>query len=260
MSKLDISFKSELLSTYNFWASKVFMSPLPSQKEISIDIPKIQGITQLYKKFTSRPMKIKGFIYGTSQANLDDKIDDLAEFLYSENDEPLIRNNFPDRYYNAQYNDYVEIDKDWASAQLELKFTLNDPFGYSLTPVNETETTTAKNHNWYHNNIGHFYSFPIVTITFHQNQSHIYLMNNTIAGCRFDITKAFLINDVLTVWGKDLSIKVNNVHSPAGFGDGGTGTAEYILFKKGINQLQVGTDDPTINVSVNINYRYVYFH
>ncbi|MCL5069675.1 MAG: phage tail family protein, partial [Actinobacteria bacterium] len=102
------------------------------------------------------------------------------------------------------------------------------------------------------------FAFPIIAITFKQSQTHIYLQNNNINDCRFDISKAFVSNDVLVLDTKTMSITLNDIYSPAGFGDGGTKKAEFIILRSGANEMQIGTDDATIKVDVNVFFRKTY--
>ena len=86
----------------------------------------------------------------------------------------------------------------------------------------------------------------------------IYIKNNSLTSNRFDISKAFVNNDVLVINSKTMAITLNGTYSPAGFGDGGTGVADYILLNTGVNELTVSTDDGTIDVDINTNFRKVY--
>jgi len=256
---LDASFNGTDLSDYKFYCYDFVKGLLPPQKETKIDIPGINGYTQLKKKFTSRPIKIYGYLNCSSHTDLIEKMQNISAFLYSDNDQQLILSNETDRYYNAQYLDYYEVKRKKDYAMVMLLFTCNDPFAYAIEADDNDEIgITVDGYSWTETNNGQYYVFPIVTITFNQSQTHIYLSNTSVDGCRFDISKSFVNTDVLVINSKDMSIRLNDVNSPAGFGDGGDGKGAFILFKIGDNLMEIGTDDATLDVDVNINFRKIY--
>ncbi|MHA1302199.1 MAG: distal tail protein Dit [Candidatus Heimdallarchaeaceae archaeon] len=259
MARLDFSFAAVSALTKNFDTQKIIIPPLAEQKETKIDIPKVPGLTQLFKKFTKREIKVRGMLHGTNHEDLIAKIENFSAFLFSEDDEQLIFNNQPDRFYLAQHIKSIELIRNPTFALLELQFTCNDPFGYAITADSDTQSgITVKDTTWDITNSGQYWAFPVITITFNQVQTHIYLQNNNISGNRFDISKSFGPGNILEVDSKNMTIKLNSAHSPAGFGDGGESRADFILLKKGLNQMQIGTDDASIDVDVTITFRKVY--
>ncbi|MBA7479142.1 hypothetical protein ES707_14573 [subsurface metagenome] len=198
-------------------------------------------------------------LYGSSHANLITNIQNFSAFLFSETDQQLIFNNQSDRYFLAQHLRNIELVREPAHTLLDLRFTCNDPLAYAITADDDTKSNiTTKGYQWTITNNGQYWAYPVCTITFNQVQTHIYLRNTTVDKCRFDISKSFISTDVLVINSKDLSIRLNDVNSPAGFGDGGDGKGEFILLKTSNNLIEVGTDDATLDVDVNINFRKIY--
>ncbi len=256
---LDATFKGTKFSDVYFEIGRYFDDLVPKQEATKIDIPKIPGYLQLSKKFLNREITIMGVLYASSSSELLTRIENFRDFLYSPNPEQLIFNDKSDRYYLVEFQDKVELSKRREFVPLSLEFIANDPFAYAITEneVNKTNITT-KGYIWNVSNAGQYYAYPLITITFNQNQSHIYIQNNSIIDCRFDISKSFSNGDVLEVDSKLMKILLNNVHSPAGFGDGGDSKAEFILLKTGNNEFEVGTDDATLNIDVKVNFRKTY--
>lgn len=254
----DFTFKGISALTLGFTTFKKYIPDLPDVEETNISIPGIDGINQLKKKFGSRIIPVKGILEGISYADLLIKIDAFKEFLYSDGDEQLIFNDQLDRYYLAQKLKNEEIDREAFLCDRLLKFKCNDPFAYAITADDDTQYNATKGHQWPIANNGRYWVRPVCTITFNQVQTHIYLRNTTVDGCRFDISKSFVNTDVLVINSKNLSIRLNDVNSPAGFGDGGDGKGAFILFKKGNNLMEIGTDDDDLDVDVNINFRKTY--
>jgi predicted phage tail component-like protein len=260
----DFSFNALNASDYYFEMGRFFDALLPSQNQYVIDIPKIAGFTQLSKSIDAREIPVTGVLYAPDRATLLTRIEAFKAFLYYDVDKPLIFSDTPHKYYNAQYLERYKLEKKADFAPIELKFTCNDPFGYAITADSVTKSNIVTNgYTFTITNAGQTYAWPIITITFHQNQSHIYMLNNNINDDRFDMTKAFVTNDVLIIDSKTERITLNNVYSPAGMGDGGSLANEFILLRGGVgglgdNLLQIGTTDATLNVSVNIWFRKTY--
>ncbi len=260
---LDFSFAVVDASDKNFDTHKIIIPPLAEQKETKIDIPQMSGYVQLFKKFTKREIRILGKLYGSNHADLITKIQNFSAFLFSETDQQLIFNNQTDRYFLAQHLRNIELVREPAHTLLELLFTCNDPFAYAVTADSIDENNiTVNGKTWTVQNLGQYYSYPVVTITFNQAQTHIYIINNTLGSVGFDISKSFVGEDVLVIDSKAMTIRLNGESAPAGFGDGGEGRAEFLILmaamNEGNNELQIGTDDETINVSVNVTFRKVY--
>jgi len=259
MAALDISLKNVNFSNKYFEVARYIDDLLPRQSATKVDIPKVPGYTQLFKKFLPREIKIWGILYATSSAQLLTRIESFRDFLYSPDSEQLIFNNKSDRYYLVEFQEKVELAKRRDFVPLQLEFIANDPFGYAITgdEVNETGIT-VKGHTWNVSNAGQYYAYPTITITFNQSQTHIYIENNNITDSRFDISKSFTNGNVLVVNSKTMVITLGGVHSPAGFGDGGDGKADIILLRVGNNEFEVGTDDATLNVDIKINFNKTY--
>ncbi len=260
---LDFSFVTINASDKNFDTHRIIIPPLAEQKETKIDIPQMSGYVQLFKKFTKREIRVRGMLHGTSHADLITKIQNFSAFLFSETDQQLIFNNQADRYFLAQHLRNIELVREPTHTLLELLFTCNDPFAYAVTAdTPDDQDIIVNDKTWTVQNLGQYYSYPVVTITFNQAQTHIYIINNTLGSVGFDISKSFVLNDVLVIDSKAMTIRLNGESSPAGFGDGGEGRAEFLILmaamNEGNNELQIGTDDETINVSVNVTFRKVY--
>ena len=256
----DASFNGTNLSTKNFFCYDIKKPLMPRQSLSKIDIPKKSGSIVSSKKFIDDSLTLYGYMDCTSYDDLTTKLENLSAFLYADNDVPLITTKQSDRYWNVQYLNYDIIEQKSDYAMVDLEFTCNDPFAYDNTPTTSTTAITALNTTFIQANAGSYYALPVITITFAQAQSHIYIENNNISDNRFDISKTFGAGDVLEVDCKNGTIKLNGSTSMSGFGDGGEGLAEWILLAKGNNEIMCGSDDATINISVLISFNKTYLY
>ena len=238
----------------------------PQQRQSIIDISKRPGLIQASKKFTTNILTLYGFMECTDYDDLTSKVEELAAFLYSDTDKELITSKQTDRYWNVQYLDSPIIEQRDNYALVNLEFTCNDPFAYDTTPDSEPDGSPPVNPiivndtSFIIANAGHYYAYPVVTITFNADQTHIYVQNNNIDDNRFDISKAFEIGDELEIDCKNGTIKLNGNYAPAGLGDGGQELAEWLILAKGNNEIQVGTADATIDITINLTWNKVYFY
>ena len=256
----DTSFKSAYLSTYYFETLRIIKPLMPPQEQSVYDIPKINGVLAGSKKFKSNSITVRGIIYGTDPENLITRLSNLASFLYSDADQPLIFNNQSAQYYNAQYLDTQEILREISFSMIDLIFTCNDPLAYAITPTVDLTNITIIDTFYVINNGGHYYSFPLISVVFNAIQNHIYIQNTSVADNRIDISKSFEIGDTLEIDCKKRTVKLNGAYSPAGFGEGGLGFAEWIILAAGNNIMQVGSEDMAIDVSVTISFEKVYLY
>jgi len=260
-SLFDASFDGTDLSDKLFYCYDIKKPLIPQQSQTLIDIPKRPGLIQASKKFIQNNLILYGFIECTNYADLKLKLQDLSAFLYSDNDKQLILSNENDRYWNTQFLSPEIIGERDNYSLVNLEFNCNDPFGYAVTPdTPDDQTITVKDDTYIIANNGHYYARPIITITFNQAQTHIYIQNNNIVGNRFDIAKSFGSSSTLEIDSKNETIKLNGAFNPIGLGDGGQGKAEFIVLAKGSNELAVGTDDESIDISINFSFRKVYFY
>lgn len=256
---LDFTLDSESAADVGF-ETRDFPKPLiPPQEQRLIELSGMPGAKQDSKKLKSYILPAEGILIADSPSELTEKIEDLKYFLYSDIDRKLILSNQTDRYYNVQYLDYVEILREATTLELLIKFTCNDPLAYAIEEDDEDELDIiVKGHQWDVVNGGRLFVWPTITVTFNQPQTHIYIKNNSIEDCEFNISKAFDTNDVLVIDCRNISIYLNGVYSPAGMGDGGNGMAIPIILKAGTNQIEIGTDDGSIDIDVNFNFRKLY--
>jgi predicted phage tail component-like protein len=239
---------------------RYFDKLFPAQKSTTIDIPKVPGFTRLVKKFLPREIPVTGVLSAATPALLKTALDDLAVFLYGNDDTyELIFSDKTDRFYIAEHIETIELGERGRFVPLELQFICYDPFGYAVTATEVNETgITVNGHTWNVANAGKYYAFPIITITFNQSQTHIYIRNNSVAFTRLDITKAFSNTNVLMIDTKTMNITLNNVYSPAGIGDGGDGNGYLPILRVGDNTFEVGTVDGSLNVDVKVTFRKVF--
>lgn len=257
----DASFDGTNLSTKGFNCFDIKKPHIPKQKLSTIDIPKRNGNIISSKKFTQNKLVLYGYVKNDSYDDLTTALGNLAAFLFSDTDKKLISSKQTDRYWYVQYLDYEIVDQKDDYATVTLNFDcIEDPFAYDTTATTDSQTITSSGTTYVVANAGHTYAFPEITFTFNQSQSHIYIANNAITDNRFNISKSFASSDVLVVDCKNGTIKLNGVSSPAGFGDGGSELAEWIMLAVGNNELEVGTDDATINVDVDLSFEKPYLY
>jgi predicted phage tail component-like protein len=265
MSRLDIfgqtyevRFDNKDLSSYGFYCYDMKTPFMPQQAQETINIPRRNGLIQTNKKFLTNKLILMGFVYAypdiTTQLGL------LASKLYFDTDKMLTCSKRPNQYWNAQYLSYEIVDQRDDYAILNLEFTCNDPFAYAKTEDVDNFDVTVSGTNRIFNNGGHYYAFPVFTVIFNAPQTHIYILNNAITNNRLDISKGFIKDDYLEIDCKNKTIKLNGKKSPNGFGDGGEGCSEWVLLAKGYNWVEVGTDDPNIDVNVNLAFTKVYLY
>ena len=75
-----------------------------------------------------------------------------------------------------------------------------------------------------------------------------------------DIAQSFSSGDELEVNAWTQVIRLNGTVSPLGLGDGGSGGAEMVLLRPSTNELQVGSDDESINITINTEFRKTYLY
>jgi len=259
MTDLDASLNAVNFSDVYFEVGRYFDDLIPAQKITKLDIPKNQGYRKMLKKFLPRNITILGILHANSKSQLITRIEDFTSFLYHDDAVQLIFNDKSDRYYSVEFQKKVELQKRGQFVPLKLTFIADDPFGYAVTPDSDSQTITDNNDTYILANGGQHYAYPVITITFNQIQKHVYIENNSIDGNRVDISKSFAVSDELEIDCKNETIKLNGVASYAGLGDGGDGTAQWIFLNAGNNEIQVGTDDDTINVDVDTTLEKVYF-
>ena len=259
----DASFNGTNLSTKDFYIYDIQKPHIPKQQVNTINIPKKNGLYVASKKFTGNELILKGYMDCDSYDDLTTKIENLAAFLHGDSDKKLISSKQTDRYWNVQYLDYEVIEQKDDYAFVNLTFTCHDPFAYDTTATTDSQTITTSGTTYVVANSGHTYAFPVITITFNANQTHVYFANNSIVddvSNRFDISKAFSSGDVLEVDCKNGTIKLNGAANYAGFGEGGSELAEWIMLAAGNNELEVGSTDATIDVKVDISFEKVYLY
>ncbi len=255
---IDVSFGGTNLSTYAFYCYDVKKPLMPQQKQVAFDIPQVPGSIQISKKFTTYYIDLYGFIEASSHSDLISKINALAGFLYSDTDKALIVSNENDRYWNCQYLDYEEVNQFDDYTIIKLSFTCNDPLAYAVTPDTDSQTITTLDSTFNLTNSGHYYTYPTITVTFNQDQSHFYIENQTIEDCRFDFSESFVSGDVLIINSKTGVITLNGTAHYTGFGDGGDGAYQFIKLATGANLMCVGSDDATINIDVDTSFEKTY--
>lgn len=262
----DASFKSENLSTYDYFIYDVKKPLQPKQKVTTIDIENNSGLIVSSKKFVSYELALNGFFETADYSTLKAALQDLSAFLYSNTEEQLIISDENDRYWLCQYLDYEIIGEKDNYTLVDLTFTCYDPFAYAITadtcqPDNSPAgVITVNNDTFVVANSGDYYAYPVVTITFNQAQTHVYIENNSVVGDRFDISQAFEASDELEIDFKNQTYKINGTVDETGIADGGEGKAARIKLATGNNEIQVGTDDETIDVSIEIEFNKAYLY
>jgi predicted phage tail component-like protein len=256
---IDFSWNGTSALTKGYTTHNVYKDILDNQDRFMLNPPDRDGEIEVRKKFPPRIIKIEGRLEGTSYSNLVTSIiPAFSAYLYKDSDVQLIFSDETDRYFNAQVNKVTTRSYYSAWRLIDIEFICADPFAYNVEADPDSQTITVDDTVYEVTNSGHYYTFPVITVTFNQAQTHIYIQNNSITGNRLDISKNFATNDVLEIDCKNMTIKLNDAHSPSGLGDGGSEGAEMIVFKAGKNGIQVGTDDATINIDVFMSYRKVY--
>ena len=207
----DASIDGTNLSSKDFYCYDVQKPLLPRQKKTSVDIPGRPGLIHVDKKFISDELILKGFVECDNYSDLKTKLKALSLFLFSEEDTPIILSNENDRYWNAQYNDYKIIGERDNYSLVDLIFDCDDPFAYNLTPDDEDNTITTNHDLITITNNGDTYAFPVITLTFNQDQTNIYIENNNIPDNRIDITRDMTTIDTLEIDCKNRTVKFNDV-------------------------------------------------
>ena len=261
----DASFGGTNLSSLDYYIYDV-KKPLMSKQDINLfDPPDRPGKIMLSKKLTEYELTLNGFIEAENHSDLITKINAISAFLYSDSDQQLIISDEPTKYWNCQYLDYAEVGKKDRYSLVDLIFSCNEyPFGLAVTEDTDTQTgITVIGQTFNITNSGHYFAWPVITITFNDasppiSNTHIYLANNTISGCRIDISKTFEADDELEIDSWNKTIKLNSVLDPSGLGDGGDGKAVFPPLAKGINQFEAGTDDADLDIDIYTTFRKTY--
>jgi predicted phage tail component-like protein len=255
----DFTFNGTSAASLGFTLTNIKKPILPPQKEITIDIPKYPGFISSSKKFTHNRIEVEGLLIGSGPTDLVTKLKAFAAFLYYDTDKQLIFDDESDRYYLAQHIDTVVTSRKYRFCELSLIFNCNDPFAYATSADTDNQEITVSGTQYAITNSGHYIAYPTILFFFNQVQSHIYIDNTSITDNRMDISKSFAMSDELLVDCKNLTIKLNNVNSPAGLGLGGSELAEFLMLDAGSNTIEVGTDDASLDVDVTISFNKAYF-
>ena len=257
---VDATWDGTSMLTKGWTGHNINKDVLENQDRFSLDTPGRDGAIEISKKFPPRVIQYEGRLSGTNYANLTGTIiPAFSSFMYEDSDVKLIFADETDRYFNAQFDKMTARRQESLFRIYDLFFICTDPFSYAVTADTDTQTgVTTDDTAFTITNSGHYYAYPTITITFNQAQTHIYVQNNTITGNRIDISKSFASADSLEINCKAGTVKLNSSHSPAGIGDGGDGLAEWIVLAKGSNQLQVGSDDATLDIDVVTTFNKVY--
>ena len=248
------------MATKGWTGHNIDRDVLDKQIRYSLNPPDRDGIIEVRKKFPARVIKYSGRLSGTNYANLTGTIiPAFSTFMYKDSDVQLIFADETDRYFNAQVSKMKATRMESLFRFYDIFFICSDPFSYDTTPDTDTQSSVVVDDTTFVvANGGHYYAYPTITITFNQEQSHVYLQNNNVSGNRFDISKSFVATDELVIDCKAGTIKLNGSHSPAGFGDGGDESADWLVLAAGNNELQVGTEDATIDIDVETVINKVY--
>ena len=262
VTALDTSLGGTNLSTYGFETQRTPKDLMPPISEKTIEIPKFDGSVLSSMKFDKHKLPCIGTITGSSYDDLKTKIETLSAYLYRDTTRALIFNNQSDRYYNVMVRDKIAVaQKNIVKAAMLIIFTADDPFAYDNTANTDTQSSFNVNGDTFIiANAGHTFAYPVITITFNQAQTHIYIENNSIEDNRFDISRSFEADDVLEVDSKNRTVKLNGTADYTGVGDGGESLAEWLILAVGNNELQAGTDDETIDVDINITFSKTYLY
>ena len=256
---LDTTFNSTALSTLGFSTHVVRGRDLGKQNRYSFDVPKIVGSIEVGKKFPANTLVVEGRLEGSSYSNLEAIIfPAFLAALYSDTDKVLTFSDKSTKYYNAQFNGLRIIKEESLFRILSIDFLCNDPLAYALTPDTDSQTITVLNTTFNLTNSGHYYTYPVFTITFNQSQTHIHVENNTIEDNGFDISGSFVAGDVLVINSKTGVITLNDTEYYTGFGDGGDSMFEYILLATEVNQIEVTSDDADINIDIDTEWEKTY--
>ncbi len=256
----DASFGGWNLSFFDYYIYDVVKPLMPKQDMTLFDRPGRPGREMISKKFTEYYLILKGYIKTTDYSTLKARIAALSAYLYFDTDQQLIISDENDRYWNCQYLDYEEVGERDDYTLINLVFTCTNPFAYDTTASTDTQAGITTDDTTFNiTNGGHYYAYPVITITFNQAQTHIYYQNNNIPGNRFDVTRTFVANDVLEIDCWNGTVKLNGSADYTGFGSGGLSKAEWIMLAVGSNELQVGTDDDSIDIDVETAFSKIYF-
>jgi predicted phage tail component-like protein len=254
------TFNSTSLATLGFTTHNVRGRDLGRQDRSSIDTPQRPGATELSKKFPPNTLKVEGRLEGSSYSNLEATIfPAFLAALYTDEDKTLSFDDKSTKYYNAQYDGFKLLKEESLFRILEIDFLCVDPFAYDTTADTDTQSSVTTNDTTYNvTNSGHYYCYPTATITFNQAQDHIYIQNNTIEDCRFDISQSFAAADELIINFKTGVVTLNGSETYAGIGVGGSELAEMIRLAVGVNQMQFGTADATLNCDILLRWEKAY--
>ncbi|MBA7592144.1 hypothetical protein ES708_34321 [subsurface metagenome] len=141
-----------------------------------------------------------------------------------------------------------------AHTLLELRFTCNDPFAYTIISDPGNKNCTNKPTTIPINNEGNYKACSIWIITFNQAQTHIALYNDDGTE-RIDITRNFEVGHKLKIDTKDEIIYYDSdldyVEDWQGVGSGGGGGADFVKLKVGAKNYYITTVDGSLNVNVS---------
>lgn len=219
-----ITFNSNNLQTYTaatrlgIITNKIKHTDIPSREVALMALANANSSVIPYDAYPSRKITISGAIRGSSQADLDDRIDSFKAYFNGKNKNLDIAYGASTRRYCATMNALsVERNDKSYFATFNVEFVCTQPFGTNTSSTSALSATgrTGAGYTDSHTFIGSApYQLPVITITYTAvsgGASYVSFGNNS-NGQGITITdQTWVAADVLEIDTKNRTVKKNGV-------------------------------------------------
>lgn len=156
-------------------ANKVTVSILPELSQKTVKISGRDGVHDYGTEVGTREIEVDITIKSSSFADLRNKINVLAEMLFTEESKPLIILDSPNRYYMAKLSGSTNLDSIYHHAQGTLKFVCSYPYSISTTQKNfEHKPTSSEEIVGFINN-GSATVYPVMEYVFTKSTPYFHI-------------------------------------------------------------------------------------
>lgn len=153
-------------STQYLIEREVKNSILPPVKNRLLEISTRHGAYDVGHSFGVREIEIEVVIKGESNEDLQTKVEELADWLYSPDLEPLVFSDSPHKTYFVRIDDSTDLEQIVHTGFGTLKFIAPVPFG-----IGEEKIINLPSGDNVLNIDGNYETFPVYEITLTENKS-----------------------------------------------------------------------------------------
>ncbi len=155
-----------------FKITDIKRSIIPSINDYEKKVPNRNGVIYFGSDINKREIDIDVVLIGQDTNSLQEIVTNIAAWLYTKKEEPLILSDEPDKVYFAHISQDSVINQILYMGSTTLKFYCSDPIKYGIIDI----TANASNDVVDINNIGTLEAYPIIDVVFNQAASFYAVM------------------------------------------------------------------------------------